>query len=199
MAHFFAPERFTLGDLTIRTYYPGDGPALRDAAVSSYEHLRPWMAWARSEQTVEESEWICRRAYANYLLNTDFVLSIWVNNELAGGSGFHLRGGPFEIGNAEIGMWISARYAGQGVGTRALAAILRWGFTEWAWQRLTWHCDTRNIGSKRVAEKNGMVLEGTFRADAFDITGERRDTHVFSLLRHEWEAGNRGQGAGDRL
>lgn len=184
---FFAPQQYTDGDLTIRTYRPGDGLALREATVSSYEHLRPWMPWATQEDTDAAAEARARRFYANYLLNEDFVLGIWVGGELAGGTGYHLRFGGVDSGNAEIGMWIRASYAGKGLGSRTLAALLRWGFTEWDWKRLVWRCDTRNIGSKRVAEKNGLTLEGTLRSDQKDVQRQRRDTHLFAMLQEEWK------------
>ncbi len=183
---FFAPTSFKVENLTLRCYTPGDGATLRAATVSSYEHLSPWMPWATTEQTVEESEALARRFSANYLLNQDYVIAIVIDDELAGGTGFHLRGKPVTGQVAEIGMWVSAKYAGQGVGTRVLDAMLRWGFTEWPWHRLTWHCDTRNHRSRRVAEKNGLILEGTLRQDSLDSSGQWRDTHLFSMLRDEW-------------
>lgn len=191
---YFAPESFTAGDVTIRCYRPGDAPALREATLSSYEHLRPWMPWATTDYSPEDAEANCRRFYANYLLNEDFILGIWVGDELAGGTGFHLRHGSIDTGNAEIGMWIRASYAGTGLGTRALGVLLEWGFSAWNWERLVWRCDVRNAASARVARKNGLVLEGTHRADALDVDGERRDTHFFAILRSEWLARQGGRG-----
>ncbi|NTU79189.1 MAG: GNAT family N-acetyltransferase [Chloroflexales bacterium] len=185
-APFFAPAEHSLDDLTIRSYRPGDGLALQRAMASSYAHLRPWMSWALPDQSLEQSEAICRRFAAQYLLSTTFVLGIWRADDLIGGTGFHLRDGALATGNAEIGMWISAASAGQGLGTRVLAAMLAWGFTAWPWERLVWHCDTRNQASARVAEKNGLRHEGTLRANTFDVTGQRRDTHIFAILREEW-------------
>ena len=184
---FFAPAELVADGITVRTYRPGDGAALQAAVVSSYEHLRPWMPWATTEQTVEQSEALCRRFAANYLLNQDFVLGIWIGEQQAGGTGYHLRGGSVETGNAEIGMWIASSHAGQGLGTRVLRALLGWGFREWGWERLEWRCDTRNVGSMRVAEKNGLRLEGTLRSDAFGTDGQRRDTHIYAMLRQEWD------------
>jgi len=183
---FFAPAELRTDGMTIRMYRAGDGAALQAAVVSSYEHLRPWMPWASREQTVEQSEANCRRFAAHYLLNQDFVLGIWFGDELAGGTGYHLRGGPVETGNAEIGMWISGSRAGQGLGTQVLGALLEWGFGEWGWERLEWRCDTRNIASARVAEKNGLTREGTLRSNTFDVAGQRRDTHIYAMLRDEW-------------
>lgn len=196
---FLAPASVTAGDLTIRCYLPGDGPALREATVSSYEHLRPWMPWATAEDMDEAAEARCRRFYGHYLLGEGFVLGIWVSGELAGGTGFHLRWGPIAERNAEIGMWIRGSRAGQGLGTRALRLMLDWGFGAWGWERLIWRCDTRNVGSIRVAEKCGLRLEGTLRSDTFDVAGARRDTHLFAILRDEWQSGSvEAGGKGDQ-
>jgi RimJ/RimL family protein N-acetyltransferase len=183
---FIAPMSFTDNSLTLRAYQPGDGAELRVATTSSYEHLRPWMLWATPEDSVEAAEVRCRRFAARYLSNEEFVLGIWDGDQLAGGTGFHLRGASLALQNAEIGMWIRGSYAGQGLGTRALRMMLAWGFEDWGWQRLSWHCDTRNHASARVAQKNGMRLEGTLRGDALDVAGKRRDTYIFVMLREEW-------------
>jgi RimJ/RimL family protein N-acetyltransferase len=185
--YFFAPMVHRASDLTIRAYRMGDGAALRQAVVASYEHLRPWMPWAKAEQSVEESEMLCRRFAGRYLLNEEFTLGIWLGDKLVGGTGYHMRHGPIEHGNAEIGMWVAAAHAGKGLGSRALSALLEWGFTAWPWQRLVWQCDTRNIASARVAEKGGLTREATFRSDTVAVDGSRRDTHLYAILREQWE------------
>jgi RimJ/RimL family protein N-acetyltransferase len=189
VGQFFAPNRLDAGEFVIRSYQPGDGKALRAAVDESYLHLRAWMPWAAPESTDEDYEARCRRFCGNYLLNQDFVLGIWIGDEVVGGTGFHLRQGALELRNAEIGMWIRQSHAGKGFGTRVLKAMLKWGFTEWGWERLVWRCDPKNLASKRVAEKCGFILEGTSRSDSYGVLGERRDMHVFAILRSEWENG----------
>jgi RimJ/RimL family protein N-acetyltransferase len=185
---FIAPLSWIDDGFTIRAYQPGDGPELCIATTSSYEHLRPWMPWATAEDSAEAAEVRGRRFAARYLLNEEFMLGIWIGDQLVGGTGFHLRGGPLAMQNAEIGMWIRGSHAGQGLGTHVLRAMLQWGFEDWGWQRLSWHCDTRNHASASVARKNGMTLEGTRRSDALDVEGNRRDTYIFSMLHDEWLA-----------
>jgi len=185
---FFAPTTYTTDEFTIRTYLPGDGAALQSATVSSYEHLRPWMPWATTEQTLDESEALCRRFYAKYLTNEDYVLGVWLGDKLAGGTGFHLRHGGREQRTVEIGMSIRGSAAGSGLGTRVLAAMLRWGFDAWGWERIVWLCDTRNTASVRVAEKNGLTREGVLRSDQLDVHGARRDTYLYAILRPDWLA-----------
>jgi RimJ/RimL family protein N-acetyltransferase len=186
--YFFAPMERRAGELTIRSYRPGDGAALQRAVVASYAHLRPWMPWAKAEQSVEESEMICRRFAARYLLNEEFTLGIWRGEELVGGTGYMLRWGPLDYGVAEIGMWIAAAHAGRGLGSQTLAALIEWGFSEWPWQRLVWQCDVHNTASARVAEKGGLTREAVFRSDALAVEGGRRDTYLYAILRDEWGA-----------
>lgn len=184
---FLAPLRFQKGDLIFRIYGLEDDRALRAAVNESYAHLAPWMPWAQPEQTELESHVICRRLISGYLTGTDYTLGIWRDQDLMGGTGFHLRCGLLEWKCAEIGMWIRASESGKGMGTTALKAMLEWGFGEWGWERLIWKCDTRNIASRRVAEHAGMTLESTFRSDALDTKGNRRDTHQFAILKSEWQ------------
>ena len=196
---FFAPESCAADGFLLRAYHPDDGPAVREATLASREHLRPWMPWAVAEEPPDETEARVRRFAASYLTNEDFVIGAWMGEELVGGTGFHLRCGPLEWGCAEIGMWVRASRAGQGLGTRILAAMLDWGFLEWGWERLVWKCDTRNLASARVAEKCGLVREATFRSDALGVDGDRRDTHLYAILRSERPAplsppGERGRG-----
>lgn len=183
MTHFFAPERHQTAGLVLRSYRPGDGAALSEAFNSSYDHLKDWMPWATSDQTVEDSEARAREFRAAYLTNTDFTLGIWSRDEtrLWGGTGFHLRGGVVAAGVAEIGMWIRGSEAGRGLGTAALRAMLDWGFADWPWYRLSWHCDARNAASARTAEKAGMRHEGTLRGEKSDVGEGRRDTLIFGL------------------
>ena len=185
---FFAPTTYPTADFTIRTYLPGDGAALQAATVSSYDHLRPWMPWATADQTIDAAEALCRRFYAAYLLNENFVLGVWRGADLVGGTGFHLRHGGLEQRTSEVGLWMRASVAGRGLGTQVLAAVLAWGFDAWGWERLVWTCDTRNTASMRVAEKNGLTREGVLRADQLDVSGVRRDTAVYAILRTDWLA-----------
>jgi hypothetical protein len=47
---------------------------------------------------------------------------------------------------------------------------------------LAWHCDGRNLASRRTAEKAGMQLEGVLRAHRL-VDGVRRDTYCFAMLK----------------
>ncbi len=183
-----APDRFETERFVLRSYFPGDGAILTEAVESSYDHLAPWMPWAQPSQPQALSEQLARQFRGRYLLATDFVIAVVSpgGDKLLGGTGFHLRHGGLESHTAEIGMWIRASEAGQGLGTAVLEAMLQWGFTQWPWERLVWHCNGKNIASTRTAQKAGLRLEGTLKGVRTE--GEIRDTLLFGILKDEWGA-----------
>ncbi len=185
LKHFVAPERLVEADFIVRGYLPGDGEPLVEALTASYDHLKTFMPWAKPDPSLAEMEQFARRARGNYLKSEDFVLGIFDAEEqrLLGGSGFHLRGDSLENRAAEIGMWIRAESAGQGLGTRVLRALVAWGFSDWPWERLAWRCDARNVASRRTAEKAGFELEGILRGERRQEDGSRVDTCCYAVLR----------------
>jgi RimJ/RimL family protein N-acetyltransferase len=192
LSYLIPPERLVTPDFVLRSYEPGDGPLINDAVNSSYDHLKTFMPFARPDTPLDESERRVRQWRGQWLLAQDFIIGIFSPSEdrLLGSTGFSLNDRSPSAGIAELGMWIRADAAGRGLGTAVLRTMLRWGFTEWPWERLYWRCDTRNTASARTAEKAGMRLEGTLHGDLFDPEGNRRDTYYFGLLRDEWRRAN---------
>lgn len=188
MDYLVAPERWVAETFVLRSYEVDDGPLLSDAVNESYEHLRPWLPWAKPHQSVDESRRLVRQFRGKYLLAQDFVLGVFSphGDRLLGGTGFHLREGPLSTQSAEIGMFIRHSEAGRGLGVRVLKAMIEWGFTEWPWLRLSWRCDERNVASMRVAEKGGLHREGTLRGQPTDVGEGRRDTACYALTKPAW-------------
>ncbi|MBS1715317.1 MAG: GNAT family N-acetyltransferase [Armatimonadetes bacterium] len=179
------PRRLFADGLTVRAYRPGDGVHLAEAVRSSYEHLRPWMPWARPDSTAQDYEKTVEQLVRKFDDREDFTLAVLEGESFVGSTGYHIRVGSLESRNAEIGMWIRADRSGQGTGTRLLKALIQWGFDEWGFERLVWRCDPENRASARVAEKCGMVYEGTLRSDVRLPDGERKDSLVYALLSSE--------------
>ena len=179
------PDEIRTDRLLIRCYRLDDGPTMARAVSASYAHLAPYMPWAVPHQSAREASLLVRQFVGKWLLGQDFILNIRdaEDTRQIGGTGFHLRHGPVEDGIAEIGMWIAGDLAGTGLGTHALQTMVDWGFDEWPWLRLVWKCDSRNLASRRVAERCGFDLEGISRSDALGVDGSRRDTCWYARLR----------------
>lgn len=190
---FAAPEEYRDGELLIRGLRPGDGAELNRTTVSSYEHLREFMEWARPDTTVEDSEGYVGLSRARWLAGEEWGLGVWRGERLVAGCGFMLRGQPLDHGTVEIGMWVREDEAGRGLGTRVLRALVDWADADWPIHKLTWQCDSRNLASARVAEKCGFQLEGRLREHVPAVAGGgRRTTLLFGLVRSDprpWRSG----------
>ncbi len=95
--------------------------------------------------------------------------AIWFNGRLAGNVvAFR------QSGEMEVGYWLGREYWGQGIATRALAALLRY-VTE---RPLFAHVAKHNIGSIRVLEKCGFTV---YREQRGSVHGEEAEEFVMIL------------------
>lgn len=180
------PYSFDTERLTIRGPLPGDGRRLREAVLESQEELKPWMPWAVNVQTEEEYEARVREGQAKFLSREDLWLHLYLKgtDTLIGGSGLHRI--DWSVPSVEIGYWVRTKYGGKGYITEAVAAITDFAFRVVQAERVFIKMDSRNERSAAVPQRLGFVYEGTLRHDTRDhITGELRDTMVYSKIRGE--------------
>ncbi len=74
-----------------------------------------------------------------------------------------------EVRENEIGYFLNRAYWGRGLITEAAIATREFGFDHFGYVRLISIIDPENVGSIRVAEKNGMTLERNTRWCDMDI------------------------------
>ncbi len=177
------PESFETERLLIRCHLPGEGVELNAAVRETLDSLRPWMPWAQTPPTIEDSEVYTRQSHADFAARRDFALRLWLKDgkTLVGCSGLHPRG--WEVPKFEIGYWCRSRFQRQGYITEAVKAIAEFGFATLAAKRLEIRCDARNSASSRVAERAGFKMEATFHNDRRSLDGQLNDTLVFALTR----------------
>ncbi len=174
--------------LVLRCWHPADAALLKAAIDASVPHLLPWMPWAAHEPTdLEAKVALLRRWRAEFDLDQDYVYGIFNRGETTalGSTGLHTRAG----GNArEIGYWVRADHAGQGVATEAAAALTRVAFDINGVQRVEIHCDVRNLASAAVPRKLGFVHEANRRRTS-PATDGSYDLMVWTLFADEYRAG----------
>ncbi|KRF10182.1 acetyltransferase [Paenibacillus sp. Soil766] len=180
---FSIPEAFESRRLLIRAPILDDGIKVNEAIRESMEELIPWMPWAQTMPTLEESEANIRKARLKFLERSDMRLLILLKEtgELIGSSGLHNI--DWNIRRFEIGYWVRSSFGGQGYMTEAVEAILNFAIQELQANRVEIRCDSKNIRSYRVAERLGFTLEGIIRNDDLSVDGSLRDTMVFSKVR----------------
>jgi ribosomal-protein-serine acetyltransferase len=181
------PERIETERLVLRAPRRGDGPLVNDAVRASLAELAPWMPWAGTMPSVDESEAHCRRQQARFILREDFALLIFLRHadgsegELVGGTGLHRI--DWALRRFEIGYWRRTGCAGHGFLTEAVRAVARLAFDVLGARRVEIRMDENNAPSWRLAERAGFTLEAILRFDATTPQGEPRSTRVYARVR----------------
>jgi len=173
------PDHLETERLLIRAPRAGDGPVINAGVCESMEELRPWMPWAQTIPTVEETEAHLRGAAAHFLQREDLPLTLWrkADGEYLGSSGIHRIdwSGPC----MEIGYWIRTSQSGRGYVTEAVNGITAFAFDVLHAARIEIRCDARNVRSAAVAERAGYTLEARFHHHTRAVDGTLRDTLIY--------------------
>jgi len=190
------PERIETARLVLRVPQRGDGAAVNAAVAETIAELAPWLPWAGSMPTPDESEMHCRRLQARFILREDLAMlmferragggdgapvGVGAEGRLVGGLGLHRIDWP--LGRFEIGYWRRAGFEGRGLVTEGVIAIARMAFDVLGARRVEIRMDDRNERSWKLAERAGFTLEAVLRFDAATLQGEPRSTRVYARVR----------------
>jgi len=181
------PERIETARLVLRVPQRGDGAAVNAAVAETMAELAPWLPWAGSMPTPDESEMHCRRQQARFILREDLGMLMFERHpgggdgRLVGGLGLHRIDWPLR--RFEIGYWRRAGFEGRGLVTEGVVAIARMAFDALDARRVEIRMDDRNERSWKVAERAGFTLEAVMRFDSATPQGEPRSTRVYARVR----------------
>jgi ribosomal-protein-alanine N-acetyltransferase len=87
---------------------------------------------------------------------------------------------------AEAGYGLARAHWGQGIGSEALTAIVRFGFGQLNLNRIYARTIADNHESVRLLERLGFQREGTFRRHSWEDDGAFHDSAMYGLLREEF-------------
>jgi ribosomal-protein-serine acetyltransferase len=153
-----------------------------EAASSSRAHLLPWMPWA-DEQSLEQVRGFIARAEAGWADGSLYDFAIVIDGRARGIVSLS----TVHPGICEIGYWIAAEQAGQGLVPDAARRALAFAFGELRLYRVELRAGVDNHRSLRVAEKLGFALEGTLR-DGLDGSTGPFDCRFYGMTRSAWAA-----------
>ena len=181
------PELLETERLVMRPPRRGDGQTLNAAIRVSHLELAPWLPWAGTLPSVDESEAHCRRQQARFILREDFVVLIFLRDrdgsegELVGGCGLHRI--DWALRKFEIGYWRKTGCEQRGLITEAVRALARMAFDALDARRVEIRMDDRNERSWKLAERAGFTLEALLRFDSVTPAGEPRSTRIYARVR----------------
>jgi ribosomal-protein-alanine N-acetyltransferase len=181
------PQPLVRGDgLHLRPAIAADYPAWARLREQSRAFLTPWEpTWPSDDLTRAAFRRRLRRQAEDVARDESFAFLIFdsTSDELLGG----LTLGGVRRGVAQaatLGYWMGAPHAGKGRMTRAVAAVVRFGFDTLRLHRIEAACIPDNAPSIALLERNGFEREGFARA-YLKIDDAWRDHILLALLEGE--------------
>jgi RimJ/RimL family protein N-acetyltransferase len=114
--------------------------------------------------------------------NTSKVFAIEIDGEAVGSIGIFPQS-DIHAKNAEIGYWLSEKYWGNGIMTKAIQGIVNYGFSTFDVVRIYARPFSTNKGSQKALEKAGFTLEARLK-NALYKNGEYMDELIYSKLKN---------------
>jgi len=90
----------------------------------------------------------------------------------------------WDVHKAELAYYIDKHYERKGITSKALQLIIAYCFDALKLKKLYLRTAKDNIGSQRVALKNGFLLEGVLRKDFKIADGTLIDLHYYGLIKN---------------
>lgn len=187
----FRPPRIETERLTLRGYESGDTADIYEYA-SDVETTR-FVARERATAPEDIDAFLNSVVAPNYEhQELDYAMTLrGKEDRCIGGVGLYWR--PREYHVMELGYVLHRGYWGQGLVAEAGRALIAHAFATTSVERVFAPIFAGNRGSRRVAEKLGMRLDGVLRSHLV-VRGQRQDVAIYSLLRAELMGGGDGGG-----
>lgn len=172
---------FTDGVIRLRPFRAEDIPMLFAAADESREELSTWMPWCPPEYSIADSTLYVNTRQRDWTNDVHYSFAIVdaMDGTLIGSAGLNFINRAHQFAN--LGYWVRSSRVRQGVATRAVRLIAKFGLEELALQRLEIVVAIGNVASQRVAEKSGAEREGVLR-NRLMLYGQSHDAVMYSLV-----------------
>ena len=159
-------------------------------SVDEVNRYLPYVTWA---SMADAEAWITRaRTRLAAEQATQFVIIDKAGGQLIGSCVLFMF--DFESGLAEMGYALAQPCWGKGYMREILSALIDFGFGPLGLRRLEAEVDVRNPASHHLLLALGFEHEGLRRENRF-MRGEIKDSNIYGLLRHEWQARSKDEGA----
>ena len=168
----------------MRILCPADAAALAAAYVRNREYLSSWEPARPGEYYTEawQAADIARRLVATEA-GEGYPLALFAGDTLVGR--FNVAGivrGPFQ--SAGLGYWVDSEYAGRGLASAAVQAIVETARGKLGLHRMEASTLLHNVGSQRVLLKSGFRQIG-MAPGYLQIAGTWQDHKLYQIILHD--------------
>jgi [ribosomal protein S5]-alanine N-acetyltransferase len=107
------------------------------------------------------------------------IMAITMQDELIGCIGIHPQEDIMSK-NAELGYWLAEPYWGQGIMTKMVKEMVKYGFETFDIHRIYARPFGNNLGSQKVLEHAGFTLEARLKETIFKL-GRMEDELIYAV------------------
>lgn len=170
-------EEITLRELALK-----DALSIFNTIDTERDYLSEWLPFVELTQDITFTS----RFIENYLKSEerDLTCIIRYRNRFVGLIG--LKDTDYDNHKTEIGYWISEKYQGKGIVTRACRRLIDYAFDDLKLNRIQIKAATGNLKSQRIPEKLGFAKEGIERDGELHDRGYV-DLIIYGLLKKDWK------------
>lgn len=149
-----------------------------DSAVTRYMTFTPHENKDKTAKTLEQ--WCTL-----YTRDNVYLWAIQMGDKVIGNINVVTISNTLE--SCEVGYCLGAKYWGQGIMTEALQAVIDFLFEQVGVHRIEISHVSENPASGRVAEKCGMLYEGTKREAFKDPDGNFCNLKCYGIIKSDWQ------------
>lgn len=171
-------------EIELRILFPRDAVTLYGIIDRNRDHLSPWLEWPKT-QTLQTTHDHITRGLEKLAHNDGMHMGIWFRGELVGSVSFHYWN--FLDLRTEIGYWMDSAAQGNGIMTRAVAALLNFAFGDLGLHRMVIRCVLENVRSRAIPERLGFTQDGIMRHEIYH-NGKFQDMVIYGMLADDWQA-----------
>ncbi len=177
-----APMPVETPRLVLRPLREGDGAALNEAKIETWDSLSRVFQWASGTPDADLDEAYARKAQADYILRRDFNM---VGIEKATGrhvlyTGLHPLN--WKLGEFQIGYWVRGDAQGKAYAKEAAGALVRYAFGQLGANRIVMCHVDGNAASEKIIKGLGFSYEGMRRNSLLFAGNQVRDAHWYSRV-----------------
>lgn len=153
-------------------------PELFNLVDSDREYLNTWLSWPPFIKEVKDYKLFIKNSIVNFAEGKSMSCVIEYKNEIVGV--VHLSKILNSLKKVEVGYWLSSKYQGNGIITRAVKKLIEYAFNELKMEKVEISVATENHPSRAVCERLGFKNEGNI-TNSENLHGKIVDHVIYGL------------------
>ena len=174
---------FTLNigpDLQLAIVQPSFARRYLDIVTAERAYLSKWLPWAKHANNEAFFLEFIRKSLQGYAEGKSMTCAIVYQHTVVGNVSFNSI--DQELKKVVVGYWLSEKYQGMGIVTKAVSFLIEYAFSELSMDKVEICAAVDNTASRRVCERLNMVLEGII-SNSENVNSEIIDHAIYGIHR----------------